>query len=107
MLTTYSLWGDEKTSDVRLYSVDEYPPVDAHWLFINMRTSAIADLWGGKDVNGKDWVQTDIDGRTLRRVIQYIYTGDYDTHVDYDLENKDAEGKNLEGRILVGKCNRN
>ncbi|KAJ9217642.1 hypothetical protein DTO166G4_824 [Paecilomyces variotii] len=85
------LWGDEKTSDVRLYSVDGYPPVDAHWLFINMRTSAIADLWGGKDVNGKDWVQTDIDGRTLRRVIQYIYTGDYDTHVDYDLEHKDAE----------------
>ncbi|KAJ9294938.1 hypothetical protein DTO271G3_6500 [Paecilomyces variotii] len=85
------LWGDEKTSDVRLYSVDGYPPVDAHWLFINMRTSAIADLWGGKDVNGKDWVQTDLDGQTLRRVIQYIYAGDYDTDVDYDLENKDAK----------------
>ncbi|KAL1869557.1 hypothetical protein Plec18167_007855 [Paecilomyces lecythidis] len=73
-----SLWGNQSTSDVMLCPNDVYPAVHAHWIFLNMRTSAFFDLKSGKNYKGKDIVSTNLDGRTLRRVVQYIYEGDYD-----------------------------
>lgn len=47
---------------------------------LNMRTDSFCTMYRYKEA-GKDVLETVLGGRDLRRIIQYIYTGDYDIEV--------------------------